>query len=129
MPDSLTRILCAEDDPDIRMILRASLESIGGFTVQIAENGRAALEQAPAFAPDLVLLDVMMPEMDGPTTFEALRATPDLADLPVIFLTAKTQPEEVEAYLALGIDDVIQKPFDPITLPTQVRTIWTHAHA
>jgi CheY-like chemotaxis protein len=129
MPTPLAKILCAEDDPDIQAIMQMALEHVGGYTVLIAPNGREALDHAPAFAPDLILLDVMMPEMDGPTTLEALRADPALADIPVIFLTAKAQQHEIERYRALGIAEVISKPFDPLTLPERVRAIWEYRHA
>ncbi|MEP0545566.1 MAG: response regulator [Rhodothermales bacterium] len=129
MPAALTKILCAEDDPDIQAIIRMSLEFVGGYTVRLVDNGREALEHLPDFAPDLLLLDVMMPEMDGPATLNALRARPELAGIPVVFLTAKTQQSEVEQYLALGIAEVIQKPFDPLTLPEQVRAIWERCYA
>jgi CheY-like chemotaxis protein len=129
MPPALTNILCAEDDPDIQAIIQMSLELVGGFTVRLVDNGREALEQLSTFTPDLILLDVMMPEMDGPATLEALRARPELASTPVVFLTAKTQQSEVDQYRLLGIAEVIQKPFDPLALPEQVRAIWTHCYA
>jgi CheY-like chemotaxis protein len=126
---SLATILCAEDDPDIRAILQMSLDVVGGYTVLLAANGREALDRAPAFAPDLILLDVMMPEMDGPAALAALRSDPALAEIPVVFLTAKAQRHEVEQYRALGIAEVIQKPFDPLALPDQIRAIWERTHA
>lgn len=129
MPATLTKILCAEDDPDIQAIMQMALEHVGGYTVLMTSNGREALDRAPAFAPDLILLDVMMPEMDGPTTLEALRAHPQLADVPVIFLTAKAQQHEIDQYRTLGIADVISKPFDPVALPERVRAIWEYRHA
>lgn len=125
----LATILCAEDDPDIQAILQMSLDVVGGYTVLLTSNGREALDRAPAFAPDLILLDVMMPEMDGPTALAALRSDPALAEIPVVFLTAKAQHHEVAQYRALGIAEVIQKPFDPLALPDQIRAIWERTHA
>lgn len=125
MPERpLNRILCVEDEPDIRTIVHLTLETMGGFTVALAENGPAALARAPEFAPDLILLDVMMPGMDGPTTLGELRKLPALAGTPVVFMTAKVQPDEVARYLALGAVDVIVKPFDPMALPDRVKAIW-----
>ncbi len=129
MPDSLNHILVVEDDPDIRSIVQMSLEAIGGYTVATAGNGREALEAIDAFTPDLVLLDVMMPEMDGPSTLQALRQLPAFMETPVIFITAKAQLHELDHYRTLGIAEVIQKPFDPVSLPTQVHDIWRGAHA
>ncbi|WP_199221388.1 response regulator [Desulfonatronum sp. SC1] len=79
-----------------------------------------------AFVPDLILLDVMMPDMDGPTTMRELRKIPDLANTPVVFLTAKVQPQEFSAYLALGAQGVIAKPFDPMKLADEVHAVWEH---
>lgn len=120
----LQRILYVEDEPDISQIAKLALESIGGFTVEACDNGVQALERGPAFGPQLILLDVMMPEMDGPTTMQKLRALDGMADIPVVFMTAKVQPNEVESYKQLGAVDVIAKPFDPMGLAEQIRAIW-----
>ncbi|MBY0432018.1 MAG: response regulator [Rhodospirillales bacterium] len=117
------RILYAEDDADIQAIARFALEELGGFTIRTCQSGRAALAEAPDFRPDLVLLDVMMPEMDGPATLAALRALPGMETVPVAFMTAKAQTHEMARYRALGIAAVITKPFDPMTLADQVRAI------
>ena len=101
-----------------------ALEEIGGFSLEVCGNGDEALAKAVDFAPDLLLLDVMMPGMDGPTTLKALREIPELANTPAIFMTAKVQPHEVEEYKALGAVDVIAKPFDPMTLSENLRNIW-----
>jgi len=122
--NTLQRILYVEDDPDIQAIARLSLESVAGFTVQICSSGADAVSEAPAFAPDLVLLDVMMPDMDGPSTLAALRTQPPFADIPVVFMTAKAQPSEIAHFLSLGALAVITKPFDPMNLGAQLRTIW-----
>jgi CheY-like chemotaxis protein len=125
----LTRILFVEDDPDIQMIAQLALEAVGGFTVALCSSGAEALRAAPAFQPDLILLDVMMPGMDGPTTLQALRAEQALASTPVVFMTAKVQRHEIEQYRALGAIDVIAKPFDPMTLSTTLNTLWSQVYA
>jgi len=124
----LTRILMVEDDPDIRAVAHLSLTAVGGFTVALCASGEEALAQAEAFAPDLLLLDVMMPGMDGPATLAALRAKPALAGVPALFMTAKVQPQEVAHYRDLGAADVLPKPFDPMSLPGQLRALWERLH-
>jgi len=121
---ALNRIMYVEDEPDIQAIAKLALEAIGGFTVKICSSGREALTEAAAFAPDLILLDVMMPGMDGPTTLKAMREIAGLKQTPVIFMTAKVQPQEVAFYHQLGALDVIAKPFDPMSLSSSVRSIW-----
>ena len=116
MTRELTRILYVEDDPDIQAIAMMVLETISGFTVEACSCGSDALQKAVAFNPDLILLDVMMPGMDGPETLKGLRAFPELETTPVVFMTAKVQPQEVQAYLGMGAVGVIAKPFDPMTL-------------
>lgn len=125
MAHELTRILYVEDDQDIQAIAMMVLETISGFTVEPCSSGAEALQKAVPFKPDLVLLDVMMPGMDGPETLKGLRAFPELATTPVVFMTAKVQPQEVEGYLQLGAIGVIAKPFDPMTLAQELREIWT----
>jgi CheY-like chemotaxis protein len=122
--NTLHRILYVEDEPDIQAVAKLALEMVGGFTVKVCSSGEEALREAAAFAPDMILLDVMMPGMDGPSTLKALRELPSLAELPVAFMTAKVQPAEVAHYKTLGARDVIAKPFDPMTLASQVRAIW-----
>jgi two-component system OmpR family response regulator len=120
----LSRILYVEDEPHIQAVAQIALEDVGGFTVTLASSGKECIERAKTFSPDLILLDVMMPGMDGPSTFRALKAIPETAGIPVIFLTAKVQPKEVESYKRLGALDVICKPFDPMTLSDEIRAIW-----
>lgn len=120
----LERILYVEDEPDIQAVAKLALEMVGGFQVLVCSGGAEALEKVGGFAPDLILLDVMMPGMDGPSTLQQLRANPATAAIPVIFLTAKVQATEVVRYQALGALDVLAKPFDPMTLANQVRQIW-----
>ena len=121
----LKRVLFVEDDPDIQTVARMALEAVGGFTVLGCSSGTEALERVEAFAPDLILLDVMMPGMDGLETLRSLRLLPVAEAVPVVFMTAKVQAQEVSRYREAGAVDVIAKPFDPMTLPATVRTIWS----
>lgn len=121
---TLQRVLYVEDEPDIQAVAKLALELVGGLTVKICSSGAEALSVAASFAPDMILLDVMMPGMDGPSTLKALRLEPALAAVPVAFMTAKVQPAEVAYYKSLGARDVIAKPFDPMALAGQVRAIW-----
>jgi CheY-like chemotaxis protein len=113
------RILYIEDESDLQWLVKHILESAGGFEVLVCGSGAEGLRGIGAFAPDLVLLDVMMPDMDGFSVLRALRARPEYAALPVVFLTART--EEGYEYLRSGADGVITKPFDPAGLVEQVR--------
>lgn len=126
---TLKKIMLVEDDADIRTVAQLSLETLGGFELRLAPSGQEALDLAPAFAPDLFILDVMMPGLDGPGTLAGLRRIPALASTPVIFMTAKVQPQEVAHLKSLGALEIISKPFDPMTLPEQVRAIWSRCHA
>ena len=123
-PQELQTILVVEDERDIRKIVRISLEEIGGFNVETCCSGMEALEKLQQQKPDLVVMDVMMPNLDGPATLDKIRQIPSLEDLPIIFITAKVQPHEVKTYLALGILGVISKPFNPLKLPDQIRQLW-----
>ena len=124
MPKPLCRILYVEDEPDIRTIAQMSLEAVGGFTVIACTSGSEALTAAPTASADLLLLDVMMPGMNGIDTLKALRELPATAKTPVIFMTAKVQAAEVALYKGLGALDVIPKPFDPMELSAQIWSIW-----
>ena len=123
----LTRILHVDDEPDIQAVTALALEVLGGFTVESCGSGAEALERAESFRPDLIILDVMMPGMDGPATLQELRQRPSLAEVPVIFMTAKVQTQEVEHYLGLGASGVITKPFDPESLSGEVAAIWAQS--
>ncbi|WP_036961905.1 response regulator [Promicromonospora kroppenstedtii] len=114
------RILVVDDDEAIRDVVRTGLEIVAGWTVQLATNGADALTMCAADPPDAVLLDVMMPTMDGPSTFGQLQDEPRTRSVPVIFLTAKVQPAERRQYEGLGVAGVLAKPFDPLTLPDQI---------
>lgn len=120
----LQRILLVEDDADIQTVVKLVLEIMGGFEVKVCASGEQAVRDAEAFAPDLILMDVMMPGMDGPDTLEALRAVPALSAVPVVFMTAKVQPDEIKHLKWLGARDVIAKPFDPMNLVNQIRQCW-----
>lgn len=124
MLPTLSRILYVEDQPDIRLVAKMALEAVGGFTVIACESGAEALRCAPNAMADLLLLDVMMPGMDGPALLKLLREMPATANTPVIFMTAKVQASEVALYKGLGALDVIAKPFDPMALSNQIRRIW-----
>ena len=124
MTTELRRVLLVEDNADIRTVAKAALEMVGGLEVHACESGAAALAAVPSFQPQLVLLDVMMPDMDGPGVLERLREDPGTARLPVVFLTAKTTGAERERLRALGALDVLTKPFDPLTLHEKVNAAW-----
>lgn len=122
----LRRVMCVEDDADIRMILDFSLRVVGGYEVCLLEDGRSALARVEDFRPDLVLLDVMMPGWSGPETLQALRGMACMAGVPVLFLTAKAMPDQVEDLLQYGATGVIVKPFDPVRLPADIQMYWEH---
>lgn len=116
------RILVVEDEPDIRTLLQLCLVQVGGFSVELCASGRDALARLSGLAPDLILMDVMMPDQDGPATLRALRARGN--QTPVVFLTAKARPEEMAEWKAGGALGVIAKPFDPMALPDEIRGLW-----
>ena len=119
------KLLYVEDEADIREIAEFALED-EGFDIVFCASGEEALEKAVDFQPEVILLDVMMPGMDGPTTLKNLRTIPGLETTPVIFLTAKVQPNEIQNFIALGAIDVIPKPFDPMTLADTIRQTLNH---
>jgi CheY-like chemotaxis protein len=123
----LRRILYVEDDEPIRTIGMMVLQTVGGFEVVGCASGAEALARAPKARADLILLDAMMPGMDGPETLARLRTLPETAATPVVFLTARVQPNEVAELRALGAVEVLAKPFDPMTLPDKLRKIWAQA--
>ena len=125
MSAALNRLLYVDDDPDIQTIASLALVDIGGLELLMCGSGREALARYKEFAPQLILLDVMMPGLDGPATLEALRRLPDWAATPVVFITAKVRSQERQRYLDLGAVEVIAKPFDPMALAEQLRAIWT----
>lgn len=122
--DSLRQILYVDDEPDIREIVQMALGLVPTLSVTTADSGSRALHLMKDHRPDLVLLDVMMPNMDGPTTLQQMRGTEDLQGIPVIFMTAKAMPQEVARFRALGAAAVIAKPFDPMVLAEHVFAVW-----
>ena len=114
------RILVVDDSASIREVAQMSLEMVGGHEVLTASSGADGIARAREERPDAILLDVMMPELDGPATFERLQADPATRDIPVILLTAKLQPADRARYTDLGIRAVLAKPFDPMTLAADV---------
>jgi two-component system, OmpR family, response regulator len=120
----LTRICYVEDDEDIRRIVRLALEKVGKMTVEVVGDPTAAIEAITAFRPDLVMLDWMMPAMDGPTLFRQMKLRPETSSLPVVFITAKASQRELDELMAMGAAGAISKPFSPKDLPDQLRAIW-----
>lgn len=126
-PGCLKRVLCVEDDPDIQVVLQLIFET-EGVAVAICGNPINAVTMASEFKPDLVLMDVMMPEQDGPETFRQLQSAPETQKIPVIFMTARIQTQDVKAYQDMGVLDVIAKPFDPTTLMRELGRICEKHH-
>ncbi len=120
----LKNILYAEDEEDIRAIAQIALEDIGHFSVKYCSNGHEVLLAVKEFIPDLLLFDVMMPGMDGPTTLRELKKMPNFASIPAIFMTAKIQTSEIFDYKTMGVIEVIPKPFDPMTLADTIKQAW-----
>jgi CheY-like chemotaxis protein len=116
------RILHVDDEPDIREVVEMALGLDPIFSVRGCGSGEEAVSAASAWKPDLILLDVMMPVMDGPTTLSRLREKSNTATIPVVFMTARAQPRELERFISLGAEGVIAKPFDPMTLASSVRS-------
>ncbi|GAB2920703.1 response regulator [Rheinheimera gaetbuli] len=113
---TLQRVMHVEDDESIRAVAEIALTDVAGFELLSCDSGQSALAQAEAFAPQLILLDVMMPQMDGLQTLLALRQLPGMAQVPVVFMTAKIQQAEKQQYIAAGAIAVIDKPFEPMAL-------------
>jgi DNA-binding response OmpR family regulator len=125
MPERpLHKICYVEDDDDIQRIARLSLERVGKMEVSIIGDPTVAVDGILAFQPDLVLLDWMMPVMDGPTLFRRMRETAGLQDMPVVFITAKASQRELDELRSMGAAGVLSKPFSPKDLPEQLRAIW-----
>lgn len=125
MPDRpLLKVCYVEDDEDIQRIARLALERVGKMQVAIIGDPTAAIEAILAFQPDVVLLDWMMPVIDGPTLFRKMREMDALRDMPVVFITAKASQRELDELRAMGAAGVLSKPFSPKDLPEQLRAIW-----
>ena len=117
------KVLIIDDEDDIREVAALSLESVAGWVVVTASSGAQGLARAQEHKPDAILLDVMMPGMDGPTTFRELRKNPATSGIPVLLLTAKVQGSDQRRFADLGVEAVLFKPFDPMTLSTQISTV------
>ncbi|WP_159999291.1 response regulator [Roseomonas sp. 18066] len=122
--EALQRIAYVEDEPDIQEVAIIALESIGGYEVHAFDHAPPFLEQVEAMRPQLILLDVMLPGMTGPEILTELRARPETKDIPVIFMTAKVQSTDHQRYLDLGAIRVIGKPFDPMSLSSEIEEAW-----
>lgn len=122
--ERLHTIVYVDDEPDIRQIVQIALGLAQGLTVHTAASGAQGLQLAREVQADLVLLDVMMPGLDGPGTLAQLRADAQIAATPVVFMTAKAMPQEVARFHAMGAAGVIAKPFDPMQLAEQVLSLW-----
>lgn len=125
MTEGLKHIMLVEDDADIQEIIRMSLSAIGNYTMDVCSSGQEALDKLQSVRPQLFLLDVAMPQMDGLTLLAKIREKPALSAIPVIFLTAKIQPQDMQTYQKLGVLGVIPKPFDPMSLAERIRELWT----
>lgn len=126
MQQSLQKILYVEDDPDIQAVASMVLE-LDGFEVVACSSGREALAEIQRSKPDFLLLDVMMPDLDGPQTLREIRRLNLLQNIPFAFMTAKVQSNEISELHTLGACGVIAKPFDPMTLAAQIRELWQQA--
>ena len=124
MKKPLRKILLVEDDPDIQLITRLSLEVGGGYEVRVCASGAEAVESVQDSAPDLILLDMMMPGMDGLATMDALRKRPETAATPLVFFTANTQEQVKQDLIRRGALGVIVKPVEPNFLVEQIRALW-----
>jgi len=121
----MKKILHVDDEKDMRAVAKLALESVGGFELTSCASGPEALDHVAQAAPDLIMLDVMMPDMDGPSTLLELRKREASAEIPVIFMTAATQAEEIDRLMQLGAIGVIAKPFNPMKLSEEVKTVWS----
>jgi two-component system, OmpR family, response regulator len=121
---TLKKILYAEDEPDVQTVVELTIQAMSNYEIKIANNGKKLLECVEDYKPDLILLDVMMPEMDGPTTFKFLQANENTKNIPIIFMTAKVQAHEIEILNKTGGVGIITKPFDPMTLCSEIEEIW-----
>jgi CheY-like chemotaxis protein len=119
------KILLIDDEEDIRTVAQMSLQAVGGFEVLLASGGEEGLKISAREKPDLILLDAMMPGLDGPGTLKRLKSDPECVDIPVVFLTAKAQQMELNELKEMGAEGVLTKPFDPMTLPDQIRPFFS----
>ncbi len=128
MKKELKHILCVDDEADILEVTKMCLEVVGDYKVTTLSSGVEAIKQVADIKPDLILLDVMMPQMDGPATLAELRKNPELYNIPIVFMTARIQKKEVDEYYGQGAIGVISKPFEPMELAGQIQQIWDKIH-
>ncbi len=124
---TLQRILIADDEPDILEIARIALEMVGGYEVAICNSGAELLDRLPVFDPDLVVIDVLMPDMEGLEVLERIRDVPGYQAVPVVFLTGVAKESEIESLRRSGAAAIINKPFDPMTLAERIDSVWKTA--
>lgn len=120
----LKKILYVDDDKDIQLIVKVGLDSTNQFDLTICSSGAEALQILSKTTPDLLLLDVMMPEMDGPSLVKEIRKRDDIENIPYMYITAKAHPNDVASLLLTGAISVITKPFNPINLGNEIQKIW-----
>lgn len=128
MSKELKHILCVDDEPDILDIAMIGLADVGGFQVTGCNDGQEGIERAMMLKPDLILLDMMMPEMDGVQTLAKIKEHAEISGIPVVFMTARAQPGEIEGYIKMGAAAVISKPFNPMTLSQKMMDIWKNLY-
>jgi two-component system, OmpR family, response regulator len=126
---TLNKILYVEDQKDIQMIAEYALTTIANYTVKICSSGNEALAEIETFSPDLLLLDVMMPGLDGPETLQEIRKLASYKNTPAIYMTAKILPNEIDDLMSQGAIAIISKPFDPVTLGGEIQALWDKASA
>ncbi len=124
MQKKLRKVLFIDDDADILQMLQYSLDSVEGLTTLTANSAEEALKHIEQEHPDLIITDVMMPKVDGPSLLKLVRSMPGQSDVPIVFLTGKVQKSEVEAFLQMGVIDVFEKPFDPEALVGLIFSTW-----
>ncbi len=128
MVPKLKKIMYVDDAPDLRTMVEASLGRLGGYDMRLCDSGETALVEVLEFAPDLILLDVMMSGISGPDTLHIMQQADELSSIPVVFMTSKATANEIEQYKQLGAIDVVPKPFDPMQLADILEAIWRNAH-
>ena len=124
MSKKLNSVLCIDDEPNILELIKLCLETVGGLNVTCCSNAAEGIIKANEMRPDFILIDMMMPEMDGAMTLKELRKNTDFDNTPIVFMTARIQKAEVDEYLKLGVTAVLAKPFDPMKISDEVKTIW-----
>lgn len=128
MKNELHHIFYIDDDMDILSVVKFALEKIGGYEVTATTDSRSAIEQLRTLTPDLIMLDIMMPEMDGPTVLAQLRTYPHLSDVPMVLTTALVQDADMERYKVLNVAGILHKPFNTMALPETIRSFWHNHH-